>query len=192
MAKRSARPGDPPRAGAEDPPQASSAARRDAVRSVGPYPLDEVDLRILGLLTRDARLSVRAIGRDMGKSPGAVSERIDRMERAGVIRGYHAEVDPAAIGYGTEVFVGLRTDQGPHLEDAIAQLSTVPEVASIHVVTGKWDVIVGLRVRDHQHLRDLVLSQVWKVSGFLHSETLLVLESRAGPPDWFAKVAALE
>jgi DNA-binding Lrp family transcriptional regulator len=156
------------------------------------HALDDVDRRILALVARDARLSVRAIGREMRMSPGAISDRIDRMERAGVIRGYHADIDPAAIGYGTEVFVGLRTQQGPHLGDAIAQLAAVPEVASIHVVTGQWDVVVRLRVRDHQHLRDLLLSQMWQVSGFLHSETLLVLESHGGPPDWFARTMPSE
>jgi DNA-binding Lrp family transcriptional regulator len=121
-------------------------------------------------------------------SNGAISERIDRLERLGVIEGYRAIINPSALGFGMEVIVALRTDQGPSLEDALGQLSEIPELESVRVVTGEWDVILSLRVRDHRHLTDLVLSQVWKVPGFRHSETLLVLDARRGKADWFTEL----
>jgi DNA-binding Lrp family transcriptional regulator len=64
--------------------------------NVPPPQLDDVDLEILRLLRVDARRSARAIARDVGMSPGAVNERLTRLENSGVIRGYHADIDPVA------------------------------------------------------------------------------------------------
>jgi DNA-binding Lrp family transcriptional regulator len=144
--------------------------------------VDDTDLRILKLLSGDARLSGRAIAREIRMSPGATAERISRLEHSGVIRGYHADVDPTALGYRMQVVIGLQTEQGPEVGDAIAALLALPEVVQVHVVTGQWDLLVVAQVRDHHHLRDVVLREVWAVVGFRHSESMLVLDSHAGSP----------
>lgn len=142
--------------------------------------VDEVDLQILKHLSADARQSGRALARAIGMSPGAVAERVARLEAAGIIRGYHADVDPAALGYRMQVVIGLQTQQGPEVGAAIDALMAMPEVVGVHVVTGQWDLLVVVQVRDHHHLRDVVLREVWEVVGFRHSESMLVLDSHAG------------
>ncbi|MGW5075977.1 Lrp/AsnC family transcriptional regulator [Rhodococcus sp. NPDC004095] len=77
----------------------------------GPTGLDDVDRRILALLCDDARKSVRALARAVGMSPGAVEERVERMERAGMITGYRAELNPSMLGYALEVLVGVELTQ---------------------------------------------------------------------------------
>ena len=146
--------------------------------------IDDIDRRLLLLLRRDARLSARALGREIGMSAGAVSERVQRLEASGAIRGYHADVDPAAIGYAMRVLVGLQTEQGMSMHDTIAALLAAPEVIEVMVVSGQWDFVVLAQVRDHQHLRDLVVGGLWDVPGFRHSETMLVLERREGDDAW--------
>jgi Lrp/AsnC family transcriptional regulator for asnA, asnC and gidA len=143
-------------------------------------PVDDVDLEILRHLSADARLSGRALARAIGMSPGAVAERVARLEASGVIRGYHADVDPAALGYRMQVVIGLQTEQGPEVDEAIRALMAMPEVVAVHVVTGQWDLLVVVQVRDHHHLRDVVLREIWAVAGFRHSESMLVLDSHAG------------
>jgi DNA-binding Lrp family transcriptional regulator len=143
-------------------------------------PVDDVDLQILKHLSADARLSGRALARAIGMSPGAVAERVTRLETSGVIRGYHADVDPSALGYRMQVVIGLQTEQGPEVGEAINALMALPEVIGVHVVTGQWDLLVVAQVRDHHHLRDVVLREVWAVVGFRHSESMLVLDSHAG------------
>src|ERR1700716_1947915 len=69
------------------------APARDRDAMTEPRPVDEIDQQIITLLTGDARLSARAISRELGMSPGAISERIDRLETGGIITGYHASVD---------------------------------------------------------------------------------------------------
>ena len=75
-------------------------------------PLDDHDVAILRLLVRDARMSQRRIAREVGMSAPAVADRIARLERTGVIRGYRADLDRAALGFGMVVYVGVVAVQG--------------------------------------------------------------------------------
>jgi DNA-binding Lrp family transcriptional regulator len=146
--------------------------------------LDEVDAGIILLLTRDARLSARSIARQIGMSPGAVSERISRLEQRGVITGYRGLVNPAALGYSVHALVGVQTEQGPLLGRIIEQLMRVPEVASVHIVTGQWDLLVELHLRDNPHLLDVVTNKIYGIQGFRHCETLISLLVRVPEGGW--------
>jgi Lrp/AsnC family leucine-responsive transcriptional regulator len=149
-----------------------------------PPPLDDVDRRILSLLRGDARLSARAIGREIGMSAGAVSDRIARLEANEVIRGYRADVSPAALGYAMRVIVGLQTEQGTSVEETMEALLRAPEVIEVSMVSGAWDFVVLAQVRDHDHLRELIVQGLWGAPGFRHSETMIVLERREGTQEW--------
>jgi Lrp/AsnC family transcriptional regulator for asnA, asnC and gidA len=151
-----------------------------------PQETDDIDRRLLSLLRKDARLSARALGREIGMSAGAVSERVSRLEASGAIRGYHAEVDGRAVGYTMRVVVALQTAQGMSLDDTMDALLAAPEVIEVMVVSGQWDFVVLAQVRDHEHLRDLVVGGLWSTPGFRHSETMLVLERRDGEGKWVA------
>jgi DNA-binding Lrp family transcriptional regulator len=140
-----------------------------------PIALDAVDLRVLVLLLRDARRSVRGIAAEVGMSPPAVAERIARMERQGVIRGYRAEVDWGRLGYGLLVYVRVTGVQGSEQAETVASLRGLPEVEQVEVVTGDSDLLVRLRARDQQHLRELLFERLWRISGVERTETLLCL-----------------
>ena len=146
--------------------------------------LDEIDSKILLLLARDARLSARSIARQIGMSPGAISERISRLEQRGVITGYRGLVNPLALGYSVHALVGVQTSQGPRLAQSIEQLMQVPEVATVHIVTGQWDLLVELRLRDNAHLLDVVTNKVYGIEGFRHCETLISLLVRTPQEGW--------
>ncbi|MBM4420648.1 MAG: Lrp/AsnC family transcriptional regulator [Chloroflexi bacterium] len=144
-----------------------------------PVEIDELDARILDLLRGDARLSARAVAKSVGRSPGAVLERISRLEREGVIRGYSATVDPERIGMGMLAIVGVQAAHDFSLAAMIDHLLRVPECERIFVVTGAWDLLVHLQVRDQHHLAEVIFGEVWKAAGFRHSETMICLQQRA-------------
>lgn len=158
----------------------------DAVDKDARPPIDDIDKHILGLLAGDARLSVRAIARMISMSPGAVSERIERLEARGVIQGYHAAIDATALGFGMEAFLGLQVAQGLALELTVSELYALQEVKAVHVVAGQWDLIVEMHVRDQHHLRQVLVSEIWEMTSFRHSETMLILDSRRRAASWFA------
>ena len=162
-----------------------SVAGDDGQRASGrPPDLDETDRQILLLLAGNARQSVREIARRIQMSPGAVADRVARLEERGIIRGYHTRIDPAALGYGLEAVVALQTEQGPSMEATLDRLMTIPEIEAAQVVTGPWDLIVRVRVRDHQHLRSVVFDKIWPIPGFRHSETMISYETRERPGGW--------
>jgi len=113
-------------------------------------------------------------------SPGSISERITRLERDGVLVGYHARIDASAIGFGMLAIVGLRASQSS-LSEAVEKLSAIDEVEMVYVVTGAWDLIVHVRVRDHHHLSEVLFDRLWATAGFQQSETMIILHQRFGP-----------
>ncbi|MDM4721761.1 Lrp/AsnC family transcriptional regulator [Micromonospora sp. WMMA1363] len=114
--------------------------------------IDAVDQRIIALLVADARASYADIGQRVSLSAPAVKRRVDRLRAAGVIRGFTAVVDPAAVGWTTEAFVELfcvgRTTP--------AQIGVAsrrhPEVVGAYTVSGEADALVHLRAADIAHL----------------------------------------
>lgn len=97
--------------------------------------LDPVNVRILRALAEDPRLSMSALARRVGMSAPAVTERVARLEAAGVIRGYRLDIDPAAIGLPVAAWVRVRP--GPGQLTKIAELAVdLPEVVECHRITG--------------------------------------------------------
>jgi len=117
--------------------------------------LDDTNRRLIEALQADARLSRAELGRRVGLSPPAVGERLDRLEAAGVITGYHAAVDPRRLGYALGVILRIRP--APRQIAAVAELAQeTPEVAECHRITGDDCFIMRLHVRDVEHLEELI------------------------------------
>lgn len=140
-----------------------------------PAAVDEIDLRLLHALSVDARQSQRSLARELGMSAPAVGERLARLERTGVIRGYGVRVDWAALGVPTIVLLTITAEHGHEQGLIMSQLMTIPEVEDVLLVTGDVDMIVRARVRDHTHLRDLLMNRVWQIEGIQRTETALTI-----------------
>jgi Lrp/AsnC family transcriptional regulator, leucine-responsive regulatory protein len=137
--------------------------------------VDDFDVALLRALSVDARQSQRALARAVGMSPPAVADRLARLERAGVIRGYRADIDWAALGHPVVVYLAVTAGPGMELSDIIATIRKLPEAQDMTVVTGGLDLLVRLRVRDHGHLRDLLLTNIFQIPGVQRTETFLSL-----------------
>jgi DNA-binding Lrp family transcriptional regulator len=141
--------------------------------------LDPIDSKIVSMLVDDARLSTRAIARAVGMSPTGVSERLERLHDRGIILGYHADIDPAALGWEVEAIVGIVTEQGAdHLRTLVDHLMTFPEVITAHIIAGRWDILLGVRSRSHQELQSFVVEILPAAPGFVRSETMVCWEVR--------------
>ncbi len=137
--------------------------------------VDESDLALLRALAQDARQSQRALARTIEMSAPAVADRLARLERLGVIRGYRVDIDWAALGYPVVVYLAVTAGPGMDLSEIIKAISVLPEAQDMTVVTGGLDLLVRLRVRDHAHLRDLLLAQIFQINGVQRTETFLSL-----------------
>ena len=146
--------------------------------------LDDTDREILRLLQSDARTPFSEIARRIDMSSATVHDRVGRMEDAGVIEGYHASVNPKAIGYGVSALVGLRVEQGRE-EDALERLREIEGVREIHLTTGEWDVMLRVVAEDTDSLRELMFERVANMDGFSRSQTMIILGTdyeTDGPP----------
>ncbi|ACO45134.1 Lrp/AsnC family transcriptional regulator [Deinococcus deserti] len=120
-----------------------------------PRPLDETGRLLLAALQENARLSFSELGRRVGLSAPAVAERLRRLEDAGVIRGYRAEINPGALGQGLQAYLRLTLRYGQ--EDAfVAELGRLPEVLSADRVTGEDCYVLKLAVADTSHLETVI------------------------------------
>ncbi|MFJ9565075.1 Lrp/AsnC family transcriptional regulator [Streptomyces fuscichromogenes] len=143
--------------------------------------VDATDRRLLELLIENPRLSNRALARAIGMSASSVGERLDRLQRSGVIRGFTADVDPAALGYALEVVVAIQLRQGKPVRDTVESLRAIPQVRSVQLVTGRWDLLLTFLVHDQLHLREILLGDVWAVADFQHSESMIILQTWTSP-----------
>lgn len=146
--------------------------------------LDEVDREILRILQSDARTPFSEIARRIEMSSATVHDRVSRLREAGVIEGYHAKVNPKAVGYGTSAFVGLRVEQGKDdaVEEFIDRLRDLHGVQEVHLTTGDWDVLVRVYAEDTEGLRELLFEHVANTEGFSRSHTMVVLGTRHDDP----------
>lgn len=135
--------------------------------------LDDVDLALLRLLVADARMSQRRLARELGMSPPAIGERIARLERTGVVRGYTVRLGWDALGYPLTVHLAITAVQGSDHGAVIEALRALPEVEDVTVVTGAIDLLTRLRVRDYAHLQEVLLQHVWQINGVQRTETFL-------------------
>ena len=135
---------------------------------------DETDERIIGCLLRDARSAYAEIGAQVGLSAPAVKRRVDRLRAGGLITGFTALVDPAALGWTTEAFVELYCT-GRTSPDAIrVAMEASPEIVAAYTVTGEADALLHLRTRDTAHL-EAVLERVRMAPFVQQTKSVLVL-----------------
>jgi DNA-binding Lrp family transcriptional regulator len=120
----------------------------------GTLQIDAVDQRIIALLVADARASYADIGSRVSLSAPAVKRRVDRLRSAGVIRGFTAVVDPAAVGWTTEAFVELFCAGRTTPAQIGVAARRHPEVVGAYTVSGEADALVHLRAADIAHLED--------------------------------------
>jgi Lrp/AsnC family leucine-responsive transcriptional regulator len=154
----------------------SGARARSGNAEVAPaIVLDEIDLKLLGFLLEDARLSQRAMARAIGMSPPAIADRVARLEASGVIKGYHADLNYAALNRPMTVLVGVVTDRSDTQRSLADRLVEVPEVERVDIVTGSSDLQVRLRVRDQTHLSEVLFESLLATPDIRHTETFLAL-----------------
>lgn len=143
--------------------------------------LDDLDRRIVACLLEDARLSFSQIGGQVGLSAPAVKRRVDRMRHDGVITGYAAVVEPAALGWTTEAFVELFCAGRTSPAEIYASIRRHPEVVAAYTVTGEANALIHLRAHDIQGLEE-ALERLRNEPNIVQTKTAIVLSRLLGRP----------
>lgn len=150
--------------------------------------VDSVDAAILESLAADARISNQRIAERVGIAPSTSLARLRALRERGVIRGYHAEVDLAALGRPLQALIAVRL--AVHAREQIdaftSAVSELPGVVMVFHLTGVTDYLVWVAAADPQDLRGFVVDHLVTHPAVAHAETSLIYEHRRGPGIWGA------
>jgi Lrp/AsnC family leucine-responsive transcriptional regulator len=137
--------------------------------------MDARDLQILSILQRDARTSNAEIARDLGMAPSGVLERMRKLERRGVLRGYAARIDPESIGLGLLAYIFVQVDDRAADENSGAQLANLPEVQEVHHIAGEDCYLVKVRCASTAALGRLLQEKFGALASVRRTRTTIVL-----------------
>ena len=127
--------------------------------------LDEIDLKILGLLQDDGRIANKDLARVVNLSPTPCLRRVGLLTEAGYIKGYKAVLDPAMLGFTLRAFLSIKRSRDSIRELIETELLAIPEVQACHVVSGEFDFLVELLARDMDDYGRIALGHISKISG---------------------------
>ncbi len=138
--------------------------------------MDAIDQQIVALLQENARRSFQDIGAHVALTAPAVKRRVDRLQQRGVIRGYAAVLDSAAVGWPTHAVVELICEGRMSGADVLAAVAGHPEVTAAYTVAGEAAAILHVRARDTVHLEE-TLERVREAPGVIRTQTQVVLST---------------
>ena len=138
--------------------------------------IDALDLKILGIISVNARIPFKDVAAVCGVSRAAIHQRVQRLIEAGVITGSGSAGFPKSIGYSTCTYVGIKLERGSMYKRVAAELDKIPEIVECHFTTGPYTMLVKLYSRDNEHLMDLLNNRIQEISGVISTETLISLE----------------
>jgi Lrp/AsnC family transcriptional regulator for asnA, asnC and gidA len=139
--------------------------------------LDEIDMKILGALHRDASISIPKLSTDLGLNLSVTYSRIKRLIRRGIIQRYTLEINESKLGLPAGVVVGLNLDPKQR-EQAIGELMRLQQARDLTEVTGRFDAFLSLRGRNIEELHRIIADVIGRIPGVTHSETFVEVAGR--------------
>ena len=141
-------------------------------------PLDRTDRQILNILQKDGRIAISELASRVNLSTTPCSERVKRLEREGIIMGYHARVNPQLIDRNLLVFleIKLSAKSGDVFDQVARDLIEIPEVLECHLISGEFDYLVKARLKEMSAYRRLLGDLLKKLPSSASSHSYIVME----------------
>lgn len=146
------------------------------------YDIDNIDLKILGLLMRDAAMPYTEVAQQVNVSPGTIHVRMKKMQQMGVVKGSQLVIDYTKIGYDITAFIGIFLKESSLYDSVVAQLAQIPQILSMNYTTGNYSIFAKLICRDTQHLMNLLHDKIQKIEGIERTETMISLQESVNRP----------
>lgn len=140
--------------------------------------IDELDRKILRIITRNARIPFKEVADICGVSRAAIHQRVQKMFDLGVIVGSGYQVSPKMLGYQLCVYVGIMLTKASMYKEVSAALESIPEVVESQFTLGAYSMLIKLYAKDDRHLMELLNSKIQEIPGVANTETLTALDQR--------------
>lgn len=138
--------------------------------------IDKLDLKILSIISANARIPFKDVAAECGVSRAAIHQRVQRLIEMGVIVGSAYEVNPKTLGFNTCTYVGIRLEKGSMYKAVVKELKKISEIVECHFTTGPYTMLTKLYSRDNEHLMDLLNNKIQQIPGVISTETLISLD----------------
>lgn len=138
--------------------------------------MDSVDMKLLKMLSDDAHVSLRKMGREVGLSTSGVRRRVKQLERSGLIKQYSALIDPQKFGYGVMAFVSIDVDSRS-MRELVSSLSRCHQVCELHHTTGGHGLMLKVRARDVESLKKFVDDRIQSFDSVKSVRTIVAMET---------------
>jgi Lrp/AsnC family transcriptional regulator for asnA, asnC and gidA len=138
--------------------------------------IDTTDRKILNVLSKDAKASLKQIGDACHLSTAGVHLRLKKLEESGIITGSKYTLDHFKMGYQTQSFIGVYFDRANIYRKVSKALFEIPEVVECSYTTGNFSLLIKVLCRDNKHLTEILSNQIQTIEGIARTETFICLE----------------
>jgi Lrp/AsnC family transcriptional regulator for asnA, asnC and gidA len=138
--------------------------------------LDDIDMKILDIISKNARIPFKDVASEVGVSRAAVHQRVNRMIDMNVIVGSGYHIDPKKIDFKTCTYIGVFLEKGNLYSVVAESLKQIPEIVECHYTTGQYAIFVKVYAKDNEHLKDILSDKIQKISGIASTETFISLD----------------
>lgn len=138
--------------------------------------IDELDRKILKLITANARTPFLEVARECGVSGAAIHQRVQRLLNLGVVTGSEFIVSPQKLGYDTCAYMGIYLEKASYSKRVVKQLREIPEIIECHHTTGQYAIFIKIQTKTNKHLKKIIDTDFQEIDGIARTETFISLE----------------
>lgn len=138
--------------------------------------IDDLDRKILSLITVNARMPFLEVARECGVSGAAIHQRVQRLVNIGVIKGSEFIINPTKIGYMTCAFIGIFLKDANYFDDVVAEMRKIPQIVECHYTTGQYAIFIKVYAKSNEHMKYILHDHLQQIEGIASTETIISLE----------------
>jgi Lrp/AsnC family transcriptional regulator, regulator for asnA, asnC and gidA len=138
--------------------------------------IDDLDEKILKLITKNARIPFLEVARECGVSGAAIHQRVQRLLNIGVVSGSEFLINPQKLGYNTCAYMGIYLEKAKYHTRVVQELTKIPEIVECHYTTGQYAIFIKVQTKTNKHLKKLIDNEIQEIEGVARTETFISLE----------------
>jgi Lrp/AsnC family transcriptional regulator, regulator for asnA, asnC and gidA len=138
--------------------------------------IDDLDEKILKLITKNARIPFLEVARECGVSGAAIHQRVQRLLNIGVVSGSEFLINPQKLGYNTCAYMGIYLEKATYHTRVVQELTKIPEIVECHYTTGQYAIFIKVQTKTNKHLKKLIDNEIQEIEGVARTETFISLE----------------
>lgn len=139
--------------------------------------LSKLDLQVLDIVSRDARITIKDIAEECGASRSSVNQHLMTLITSGAVASPGYQISPKFLGYNTCTYVGIRVEKGSALKEVIEEIVAIEEIVECHITTGTYDLLIKLYAKDNSDLLHILSERLQQIPGVSGTETLISLST---------------